>query len=416
MKILNKILEKISSKIHNKPKPKSQKLPNTQEAQKSQNTQDLTQSTPKDNAPSQATQNQPTKSAQNLAKNPYHSFRAQVFFGLAFCVSLALMAWLYYAFLNALCIAALLCIASYFIKQWFSTFIKSNALSSLLSVCVLLLLIIVPLFFIIHLGALSLLSVDWLQAQSLYSQAEYKITQILSLIPIKANLPLEENLLSKFSLSSIVANATKIASYVLMSSVSFVIDICFIAVFLFVFFYYGGRIYKYMERILPFKSEQIALVAGEINGVLRVVFFSTILNVCLQGVAFGVCAWAFGLDGVLLGLLYGICSLIPIIGGVLVWLPTCAVLFAQGNLFAAVFLAVYSVVFIAFIIDSVVKPFLIRIVNKKLLDKPLEVSEFVIFFAIFAGLGAFGFWGIIFGPAISVFFIALLRIYERDFA
>ena len=413
MKILNKILEKISSKIQDKPKPKSQKLPNTQEAQKSQ---DLTQSTPKDNAPNQATQNQPTKSAQNLAKNPYHSFRAQVFFGLAFCVSLALMAWLYYAFLNALCIAALLCIASYFIKQWFSTFIKSNALSSLLSVCVLLLLIIVPLFFIIHLGALSLLSVDWLQAQSLYSQAEYKITQILSLIPIKANLPLEENLLSKFSLSSIVANATKIASYVLMSSVSFVIDICFIAVFLFVFFYYGGRIYKYMERILPFKSEQIALVAGEINGVLRVVFFSTILNVCLQGVAFGVCAWVFGLDGVLLGLLYGICSLIPIIGGVLVWLPTSAVLFAQGNLFAAVFLAVYSVVFIAFIIDSVVKPFLIRIVNKKLLDKPLEVSEFVIFFAIFAGLGAFGFWGIIFGPAISVFFIALLRIYERDFA
>ena len=173
--------------------------------------------------------------------------------------------------------------------------------------------------------------------------------------------------------------------------------------------------YRYLERILPFGKGQVAIVAGEINGVLRVVFFSTIISVCLQGLAFGVCAFCFGLDGVLLGVLYGICSLIPIIGGVLVWLPTALVLYSQGNLFASVFLALYSIIFIAFIIDSVIKPFLIRLVNKRLLDKPVEVNEFIIFFAIFAGLGAFGFWGIIFGPAISVLFIALLRIYEKDF-
>ena len=344
-----------------------------------------------------------------------HSLRAEIFFAIAFCVSLGLMAWLYYAFLNALCIAALLCVASYFIKQWFMRFITSNAICSLLSVFVLLLLIIVPLFFVIHRGALSLLNIDWLATQNLYLQANAKIMQILSLLPFDVGLALPENLLGNFSLSAIAENATKIGSYVLKGSVNFIIDICFIAVFLFVFFYYGGRAYKYLERILPFGKGQVAIVAGEINGVLRVVFFSTIISVCLQGLAFGICAFAFGLDGVLLGVLYGICSLIPIIGGILVWLPIALMLYSQGNIFEAVFLALYSVIFIAFIIDSVIKPFLIRLVNKRLLDKPVEVNEFIIFFAIFAGLGAFGFWGIIFGPSISVLFIALLRIYEKDF-
>lgn len=346
-----------------------------------------------------------------------HSFRAQVFFGIAFCASLGLMTYLYYAFLNALCVAALLCVASYFIKQWFLKLCKNNALASLFSVFVLLLLLIVPLFFVIHRGALSLLNIDWLAAQTLYQSANDKILYALSHLPINIDLglPTQENLLSKFSLASIASNATNIASYIIKESINFLIDICFIMVFLFVFFYYGGRIYKYLERILPFGRGQVALVAGEINGVLRVVFFSTILNVCLQGVAFGACAYFFGLDGVLLGVLYGICSLIPIVGGILVWLPSALVLYAQGQAYHAVFLALYSVIFIAFIIDSVVKPFLIRVVNKRLLDKPLEVNEFIIFFAIFAGLGAFGFWGIIFGPAISVFFIALLRIYEKDF-
>ncbi|MGX3044396.1 AI-2E family transporter [Helicobacter sp. T3_23-1056] len=415
--LLNKILGNkiLATKIFSTKSNEPQKKPQNQQDAKI-HTQDSIKSSTKSNADF----DKPALDMRgdfSVATSHTHSLRAQVFFGIAFCVSLGLMAYLYYAFLNALCVAALLCVASYFIKQWFMRFVKSNALASLFSVFVLLLLLIVPLFFVIHRGALSLLNIDWLAAQTLYQSANDNIAYILSHLPFDINLglPNSENLLAKFSLSSIASNATNIASYIIKESINFLIDICFIMVFLFVFFYYGGRIYKYLERILPFGRGQVALVAGEINGVLRVVFFSTILNVCLQGVAFGVCAWAFGLDGVLLGVLYGICSLIPIIGGILVWLPTALVLYAQGQAYHAVFLALYSLVFIAFIIDSVVKPFLIRVVNKRLLDKPLEVNEFIIFFAIFAGLGAFGFWGIIFGPAISVFFIALLRIYEKDF-
>ncbi|SQC36274.1 acid membrane antigen A [Helicobacter fennelliae] len=95
--------------------------------------------------------------------------------------------------------------------------------------------------------------------------------------------------------------------------------------------------------------------------------------------------------------------MIPVVGGVLVWLPCAFFLYTQSHIIGAIFLALYSLIFIGFFIDNIIKPFLIGIVNRKLLTKPLQINEFIIFFAIFAGLGAFGFWGIVIGPAITAF-------------
>jgi predicted PurR-regulated permease PerM len=42
----------------------------------------------------------------------------------------------------------------------------------------------------------------------------------------------------------------------------------------------------------------------------------------------------------------------------------------------------------------------------------MQLNEIVIFFAILAGLATFGFWGMILGPAITSFFLALLKLVE----
>ena len=336
----------------------------------------------------------------------------KIFFACAFALSLGLIIWLYYAFLYTMIIAALLCIATYWIKEFFYHKTRSNLLASSFSVLILLALFIIPLYFVIHRGAVGILGVDWKQAEVWFLQIKELIRNVLHYLPfIQA-----QDVLANLSFSSIAGFVSRLSTMIGKGSVSFVIDACFIVLFLSVFFYYGGAWYRYVRRLLPVRDEQIDLIAADVSGVLRVVFFSTILNVCLQGFAFGVLASAFGLDGVLLGVLYGLCSLIPIVGGVLVWLPVGLILYVQGEVAEAVVLVLYSVIFIGFIIDNIIKPFLIRIVNRKLLDKPLNINEFVIFFAIFAGLGACGFWGIIIGPAITAFFIVMVRIYERDFA
>ncbi|WP_082942515.1 MULTISPECIES: AI-2E family transporter [unclassified Helicobacter] len=351
--------------------------------------------------------------ADSSAKEPKRiTTSAKVFFGVAFAIALFLIIDLYYAFLNDMLIAALLCIATYWIKDALQKRTRSNLIASILSVIILLAIFIIPLYFVIHRGTLSLLSIDWKQAEAWFLQIKQLILGIASHVPFLQM----EDIFQNISISSLATHATRISTNIGKGSVSFVIDICFIVLFLSVWFYYGGSWYAHIKSLLPARSEQVDLIALDVSGVLRIVFLSTILNVCLQGFAFGVAASFFGLDGVLLGVLYGLCSLIPIVGGALIWIPVGLLLYVQGDIFGAVFLVVYSVVFIGFVIDNVVKPFLIRIVNRKLLDKPLNINEFVIFFAIFAGLGAFGFWGIIIGPAITAFFIVMMRIYERDFA
>jgi predicted PurR-regulated permease PerM len=45
----------------------------------------------------------------------------------------------------------------------------------------------------------------------------------------------------------------------------------------------------------------------------------------------------------------------------------------------------------------------------------MEMRSVVVFFALIGGLGAFGAVGLVIGPLVVALFLALVRIYRRDF-
>ena len=45
-------------------------------------------------------------------------------------------------------------------------------------------------------------------------------------------------------------------------------------------------------------------------------------------------------------------------------------------------------------------------------DDDTKMNELVIFFSIIAGLATYGFWGMILGPAITAFFLTILKLFE----
>jgi predicted PurR-regulated permease PerM len=56
---------------------------------------------------------------------------------------------------------------------------------------------------------------------------------------------------------------------------------------------------------------------------------------------------------------------------------------------------------------------IIKEINNRLLKEgESSMNELVIFFAIIAGLTTFGFWGMILGPAITAFFLTILKLFE----
>jgi len=78
--------------------------------------------------------------------------------------------------------------------------------------------------------------------------------------------------------------------------------------------------------------------------------------------------------------------------------------------------ALYTVIVISIIADTFIKPIIIREINKKLLsDNDTKLDSLVIFFAMIAGLATFGFWGMILGPAITAFFLAVLKVFFLSF-
>ncbi len=337
----------------------------------------------------------------------------KVFFGFFFISVLCAMFVLYQAYLFNILIALLLCIATFWLKNWLQNFIKNAFMASLSALFLMIGLVFIPVLFVCYRAFLGIKMINWNMLQNVFDASKLTLEKIATHLPfIQDYLP---SLLREISFGKLSSLLLKVSSIVGENGVKFIIDGFVIIVFLFVFFYWGEYLFKYMKRILPFQEQQINEVAKEVSGTLRLVFLSTFFNVVMQGTAFGIIAYFFGFDGVLLGILYGICSMIPIVGGVIVWLPICAILIYQDNIKGAVIIGLYSAVFIGFIIDNVVKPWLIGIVNKRILRTPLQINEFAIFFAILAGIGAFGFWGIIIGPAITALFIALLRAYENEF-
>jgi len=132
-----------------------------------------------------------------------------------------------------------------------------------------------------------------------------------------------------------------------------------------------------------------------------------------EGILFGAAISYMGYNGLLFGIMYGFASLIPVVGGILMWLPFMAYEFSVGNSVNAVFIALYSIVVISIVADTFIKPIIIREINQCLLNEgDTKMNELVIFFAIIAGLSTFGFWGMIVGPAITAFFFTILKLFE----
>jgi len=122
----------------------------------------------------------------------------------------------------------------------------------------------------------------------------------------------------------------------------------------------------------------------------------------IQGLVATLGYWIFGVDDFgLWGFLTGVFSLVPIVGTGVIWgCPLTAYLYAIDKTGNATGLLIYSAVLTTHI-DYVAR--------LTLLKKFMDVHPLITALGIIAGLGLFGFWGVIFGPLLVSYFIIWLR-------
>lgn len=313
-----------------------------------------------------------------------------------------------------LIVALLLCVATFGLKRFIDRFIKYNFISSFLTIVIFLGIFILPLTLVVNNVIHDISNVNIGELSKFINESKVKSIKLLEQFPstIKDNAI---DFITSININTLASYVVNLSGKIGRVGISFITDSVFILIFLYLFYYYGILLRDYIIDIIPFDKIDSKEILDEVSGVLKVVFFSTIISMILQGLSFGIAVSFFGFSGILFGVLYGIASIIPVVGGAIIWVPVSLYIYWSGDLSGAIFIALYSMIFIGTIIDNVIKPLIINIVNKILLKNPVKINEMVIFIAILAGLASFGFWGIIIGPTISSFFIALLRTYQYKF-
>jgi len=193
---------------------------------------------------------------------------------------------------------------------------------------------------------------------------------------------------------------------VLVATSEFLIQIGLMLVAFYFLLVDGPALVAWMVEVAPIGRGRARELLADFRNVSEAVFFSSMAT---AGVQTSVALVGFLIARVPQPLIFGlgtfIVAFVPILGGASVSLGCALLLFLSGRTGAAVFLALWAVLVVG-LSDNLVKPLLMR--------GRMEVHGAVIFFALVGGLAVFGPAGFIAGPLIVAFFLAVVRMCQRD--
>jgi len=170
---------------------------------------------------------------------------------------------------------------------------------------------------------------------------------------------------------------------------------------------HGKKMEDFLENFIPLRHNNLAILSLETKLMIKANAIGIPLLATIQGMVAALGYWIFGVnDFGLWGFITGVCSLIPIVGTGLVWLPLTVYLFAIDRTWEGVGLGVYSLVILTNI-DYVARITVLRKIG--------DVHPLITIFGVIVGLSMFGFLGLIFGPLLISYFILLVKIYRNEF-
>jgi predicted PurR-regulated permease PerM len=170
----------------------------------------------------------------------------------------------------------------------------------------------------------------------------------------------------------------------------------------------GDALVRWLDQVLPLRRGQTRELIAEFKAVSYAVVASTLITAAVQTAA--------ALIGFLIArvphpgffaIITFLCAIIPAAGAASVCLLAAVILLLTGHPYMAIFLSIWGAVVVG-LVDNVVKPLLLK--------DGMHMPGAIVFFALLGGLAAFGVIGLLVGPLVASLFVALLRMYERDFA
>ncbi len=324
-------------------------------------------------------------------------------------VLFALAVWaafsIYQPFVLSISVAALLVMATSNLTSYFTNKFRSNKLGTLLMVILLFVLMVAPIIYIATTGVAYATHFD----QAMIHHIVAKIKEFTADIPYVSGWVNEY--LQGDKIAGYIKQGTLYVTRMGGAGLGFLKEVGLVITFYAIINYYSEGFFELFKLLIPVSTARSEKIINEISSTMEVVFYSIIVTAIFEGFLFGIFISYFGLNGLVFGVIYGFASLIPIVGGAIVWVPVSLYAWSEISTNSAIVIALYSVIVISIIADTFIKPIIIKVIKEDLLENTTNINEFVIFFSILAGMGSYGFWGMILGPAITTFLFTITKIY-----
>lgn len=213
----------------------------------------------------------------------------------------------------------------------------------------------------------------------------------------------------QFLEAQISAQAGRAASAVgtaIAATGAFVVQAALMLLALFFLLVGGHDLLDWLENVSPLGRAHTRELIAEFRKVSYAVIVSTLISAAAQAIAALI---GYELTRVphsffFFGLTF-FAALVPA-GAPTICIIAAIVLLASGKVYSALFLAIWAVLVVG-MVDNIVKPYVMK--------GDIEMHGGVLFFALIGGLAAFGMVGLLLGPLAVALFLALLRIYRRDY-
>jgi len=168
----------------------------------------------------------------------------------------------------------------------------------------------------------------------------------------------------------------------------------------------GDVLSRRIREAIPLPPERQRSLAARFTTVIKATVKGNLVVAVVQGALGWVIFLILGVGApVLLGVLIALLSLLPAVGAPVVWLPVAVYLFAVGEVWRAITLALFG----AFVIgsaDNILRPILV--------GKDTKLPDYVVLISTLGGLAVFGANGFLIGPVIAALFVAVWEIFAAS--
>jgi len=317
------------------------------------------------------------------------------------------------SFLLTIVLAAVFSALSYPVYRWMLERFRGRAtLAALVTLIAILALVLVPLMVVLVAGANEAVRITQTfgpRLQQLVAQPDGLDDWLRTLPFYRAIAPYQGEIMAKTG-EVVAGTGAFLFGALSATTVATAYFVFHFVVMLYTMFFLltdGPTFLRTSLGYLPLDEADKELMVARFLSVTRATLKGTILIGTTQGLLGGLAFWVAGIDGAIFwGTIMVVLSIIPGVGGALVWVPAAIALVFTGHLWRGIGLAAFC----ALIVGSVD-----NLMRAQLVGRDTQLHALFIFFSTLGGLALFGVMGFVIGPILAALFVTVWEIFGIAF-